>query len=219
MPAQVIFPQVLSVTRKYVDDYVHPIPPLKKIDVRNPPFYGRAVERIRPIVESSTAQPDAPEVPVYETGRGPGSTAEVDFWTSREVREVLHSHVNCVVADTKVWEESAAYYIDTHPGVHSFVKNAGLGFAISYFHNGEPHDYVPDFIIRLKAKVLPFLILETKGFDELAEVKQKAAERWVRAVNADGKYGQWFYTMVGHPGRVRAAIDEAIAKLDRCKPE
>jgi hypothetical protein len=29
----------------------------------------------------------AHEIPRYETSRGPGSTAEVDFWTSRDVRE------------------------------------------------------------------------------------------------------------------------------------
>jgi hypothetical protein len=60
----------------------------------------------------------------------------LEFWTSRPVREVLRSHVNYVVADTKVWEQSAAYFIDTHPSVESFVKNAGLGLAIPYQHNG-----------------------------------------------------------------------------------
>ena len=34
----------------------------------------------------------APEVPRYETSRGPGSTADVDYWTSRDVREVVRSH-------------------------------------------------------------------------------------------------------------------------------
>lgn len=31
----------------------------------------------------------------------PGSTVDVDFWTSREVREVSKSHLTDVVADTK----------------------------------------------------------------------------------------------------------------------
>jgi hypothetical protein len=59
-------------------------------------------------------------------------------------------HVNFAVADTKQWEQSATYLIDTNPAVTAFVKNAGLGFAISYFHDGQPHDFEPDFIIRLK---------------------------------------------------------------------
>jgi type III restriction enzyme len=38
-------------------------------------------------------------------------------------------------------------------------------------------------LVRLKSGV--YLILETKGFDELADVKSAAAQRWVTAVNAD----------------------------------
>ena len=61
------------------------------------------------------------------------------------MREVIRSHVNCVVADTEQRrEQSAAYFVDTYGQVSSFVKNAGLGFAIPYYHNGETHDYVPD---------------------------------------------------------------------------
>ena len=66
-----------------------------------------------------------------------------------------------VVADTTKWEQQAAYIIDTHPSVDAFVKNAGLGFAIPYFHNGRPHDYLPDFIVRLNDGT--HLILETKA--------------------------------------------------------
>ena len=145
-------------------------------------------------------------MPRYETSRGPGSTAEVDYWTSREVREVTRSHLNYVVADTAKWEQSAAYVIDTHESVDAFVKNAGLGFAIPYLHNGEPHDYLPDFIIRLKTEPPRMLILETKGYDPLEEVKRLAAQRWVTAVNAEGSYGIWRYAMVKKVGDVAAAI-------------
>jgi len=69
----------------------------------------------------------------------------------------------------------APYYIDTHPAVEAFVKNAGLGFAIPYLYNGQPHDYVPDFLIQLKAQPRVHLILETKGHDPLAQVKAQAA--------------------------------------------
>ena len=149
---------------------------------------------------------EAPEVPRYETTRGPGSTADVDYWTSKDVREVVRSHLNYVVADTKVWEQPAAYILDTHPIVDAFVKNAGLGFAIPYLHNGQPHDYVPDFIVRLKTGIC--LILETKGFYDLAEVKSNAAERWVAAVNADGQFGSWRYAMSRKVADVTALLDD-----------
>jgi type III restriction enzyme len=103
----------------------------------------------------------------------------VDFWTSREVREVVRSHLNYVVADTAKWEQSAAYILDTQPLVEAFVKNAELEFAIPYLHNGQVHDYVPDFIVRLTSEPPLHLILETKGFDPLEEVETAAAKRWV----------------------------------------
>jgi type III restriction enzyme len=142
----------------------------------------------------------------------------VSLWTSRDVREVIKSHLNYVVADTLRWEQSATYFIDSHPSVKAFVKNSGLGFAIPYFHNGEPHDYVPDFIIRLRrqdADAALNVILETKGFDPLEEVKSAAAERWVDAVNADGKHGQWRYKIVRRPEQVRKLLNELTAALSQ----
>src|SRR5713226_8019600 len=94
------------------------------------------------------------------------------FWTSREPREVVHSHLNYMVPDTKRREQSTAYYIDNHPATAAFVKNAGLGFSVPYLHNGQMHDYIPDFIVKLKTTPEERLILETKGFDPLGEVKR-----------------------------------------------
>jgi len=138
------------------------------------------------------------------------STAEVDFWTSRDVREVVNRHLNYVVADTARWEQSAAYVLDTHPLAEAFVKNASLGFAIPYLHNGQAHDYVPDFIVRLGSQPPLHLILETKGFDPLEEVKTAAAKRWVAAVNADGSYGRWRYGIAKRIADVAAIVTAAV---------
>ncbi len=51
------------------------------------------------------------------------------------------------------------------------------------------------------------LIVETKGYDELAEVKAAAAERWVAAVNVDGQYGTWRYAQARSVARVREILD------------
>jgi Domain of unknown function (DUF4411) len=95
------------------------------------------------------------------------------------------------VEATKQWEQSAAYFIDRNDVVDAFVKNAGLGFAIPYLHNGQMHDE-PDFIVRLKGYQPLNLILETKGYDPIKDVKRQAAERCV--VTAE----------VSKPRRVRA---------------
>ena len=78
------------------------------------------------------------------------------------------------------------------------------------------HDYVPDFLIRLDGGVQ--LILETKGFDEKAKVKESAAQRWVDAVNADGRFGTWRYAITYNPNEVPAIINR-IAEGGRTNGE
>jgi type III restriction enzyme len=202
VPTHALFPQVLGIVQRYIEKKVQPVSPAETVDVFLSPYYGWVIERLNEAIRPDTSQGEAPEVPRYESSRGPGSTADVDFTTSRDVREVVHSHLNYIVADTQKWEQSAAFYIDRHPAVAAFVKNAGLGFAIPYLHNGQMHDYVPDFIVRLKTRPQVHLILETKGYDPLQDVKVEAAQRWVAAVNADGTYGEWKYAIAKKPADV-----------------
>ena len=208
-PAHVLFPQLARIADRYLREKVRVAPPADRLDVFLSPYYGWVIETLSLAIHPDASAGETPEVPRYETRRGPGTTAEVDYWTSKEVREVVKSHLNYVVADTKKWEQSAAYLIDTHPLIAAFVKNAGLGFAIPYLYNGEPHDYQPDFIVRLDTDPVIHLILETKGFDPLAEVKRQAAERWVAAVNADGTYGHWAYAVAKKPTEVGRLVEEA----------
>jgi type III restriction enzyme len=206
VPAHVLFPQLVRIIQKYVAEKVEVRPPADLKDLGLAPYYPWLVEILTENIRPDTAGGEAPEVPRYESSRGPGSTAEVDFWTSREAREVLKCHLNYVVPDTQKWEQAAAYHIDSHAVVDAFVKNSGLGFAIPYLHNGQIHDYIPDFIVRLNTERPVHLILETKGYDPLEEVKKAAAKRWVDAVNADGTYGRWCYTMVKKTTDVANAI-------------
>ena len=209
IPPHALFPQLTRIVSRYIEKKAIVQPPADKKDLFLAPYYGWLVERLVEAIGPDTSQGEAPEVPIYESSRGPGSTAEVDFWTSREVREVMRSHVNYVVADTRKWEQSAAYFLDRHAAVAAFTKNAGLGLAIPYMYNGQMHDYLPDFLVRLKSDVRAHLILETKGFDPLAEVKSAAAERWVAAVNAEGGFGCWRYGVARKIEEVPRIVTEA----------
>jgi type III restriction enzyme len=212
LPAHVLFPQLTVVISRLIEEKVRAIPPADKKDLFLAPWYGWLIERLKESIRPDTAAGEEPEVPIYEASRGPGSTGEVDYWTSKDVREVIRSHLNYIVADTKRWEQSAAYYIDRHEAVEAFVKNTGLGFAIPYFENGQCHDYTPDFIIRLKGPAQRYLILETKGYDPLEDVKAQAAIRWVNAVNADGSFGKWAYTVVHKPEDIPACLNSFAVK-------
>jgi len=72
---------------------------------------------------------------------------------------------------------------------------------------------MPDFIVRLKTDPPIHLILETKGYDPLAEVKKGGAERWVSAVNADGTYGRWAYEMVRQTTEVNDVVTKAAGAI------
>jgi type III restriction enzyme len=114
------------------------------------------------------------------------------------------------VADTTKWEQQAGYYIERHKSVEAYVKNAGLGLAVPYLHDGQTHDYIPDFILRLASHAgRRFLILETKGYDPLDEVKEAAAHRWCGGVNADGRYGQCSFAMARRMEDVPYLIDNS----------
>lgn len=206
-PAHVLFPQLLDVVHRFVAEKVKVHREATRVDVFLSPYYGWAVEELVEAIRPDEDGGESAEIPRYETSRPRGSTAEVDFWTSKAVREILHCHLNYVVMDTSRWEQSASYYIDMHPKVAAFVKNQGLGFAIPYLFNGQPHDYIPDFLIRLIGGSM--LILETKGYDALAEVKVAAAHRWVDAVNAEGSVGRWDYAIAYNPNDVPDLIDRS----------
>ncbi|MGR7026348.1 hypothetical protein [Geodermatophilus sp. URMC 62] len=150
-----------------------------------------------------------------------GSTADVAFPTRKAVEATIKSEVSHVTLDGKdgnTWEQLLAAECELHRDVHSYVKNDHLGFVIPYVHKGRSHSYVPDFLVRLKAReddVKRTLIIEVSGGQKSpGPTKAKAdtaRDQWCVAVNNHGGFGRWGYveitTMLGVRDRLSEAID------------
>ena len=98
-PAHVLFPQIGAIVGRYLKEKVHAVEPAREVDAFLSPWYGWLVERLLAAIRPDGEIGEAAEAPCYETGRGPGSTAEVDFETPREPYPVMKSHVNAVVSE------------------------------------------------------------------------------------------------------------------------
>ena len=204
-----LYPQFVKLIGQFVATKVRAHQPATAEDVFLAPYYGLMFERL--LAGISPAQGGREGIRV-ERHRGPGSTTDVEYVTRREPYAVTKSHVNYVVPDSQ-WERVAAYALDMHPAVHSFVKNSGLGFAIPYVHGGQGHDYLPDFVVRLSADPKLHVIVETKGHDDRLAEKHAAALRWVSAVNQDGRYGHWDYLLLQDRAKISEEIHQKFASL------
>ena len=147
-----------------------------------------------------------------------GTTGEVRPWhTARPCMLPMKSHMNLCPYDS-AWEELAARKLDGSDNVLAWVKNdANLRFEILWSDGGTPGKYRPDFLAKLRDGRM--LILEITGkqlqFPELAdevEAKKRAADRWVKAVNHHGKFGEWLFRQAEDENKAEEIIAELCRK-------
>jgi type III restriction enzyme len=144
------------------------------------------VERLIDAFEPDDAQGEPPLLPILNRYKPIGSTAEVNFKTTRPCHATVYSHLNQVVLDTQTWEQSAAFYLEkmatTGKVVRFYARNDHLEFSIPYEYLGVSHAYVPDYVVRFADGTT--LFLEIKGHeDDQDRAKHQAAKRWLAAVN------------------------------------
>ena len=175
-PAHVLFPQMRGIVEWYLRERVRPLPPADVLDVFLSPYYGWVIERLAEAIRPDARLGETPEIPATERPR-PGSAAEVSSGRGATCAGGQEP-VNLVVADTQKWNSRRRTLWTRSDSKPSSERRPEFD---PYLHNGEMHDYVPDFLVRLKSRRHD---PETKGYDPLEGVKCEAAERWVKAVNA-----------------------------------
>jgi type III restriction enzyme len=155
-----------------------------------------------------------------------GSTATVDFYTTKEVYPTSEKrcHVNFVVLDGphgNTWEEMVAQLLEVLPSVAAYVKNDHLGLTIPYAFQGRGRQYLPDFLVRLQPleddKETQTLIVEVSGSHKPPGPTKEKAETtrdlWLPAVNNHGGFGRWSYCELTNPATFRPDLEAAIAAL------
>ena len=206
----ILFPQVLEVVWKYLEDRVvlkDPDIPLEEIALLK--YRQRIVERLTQAIEPDVEAGEPPILPIIERFRPVGSTSEVLFRTVRPCVGTTKSHISLVVLDAPKWEHSVAYGLEQMPEVVSYARNDHLDFTIPYDWQGTKHEYRPDYLVRLRGRDGREIkvILEVKGFEtEGDRQKEAAAKRWVRAVNHHGEFGRWEFVVCKDPRRLRGTL-------------
>jgi type III restriction enzyme len=238
---QWLFPQVLSIARRWLSECVrckdNTFPQLLLFEE----LADDAADKIyRAIVASDDGQKTL--MPVLRPYDSEGSTRYVDFDTTKAtwVTDPKKCHISHVVIDSG-WEAKMAQSLEDMDEVVCYVKNQGMNFSIPYTLNGEERNYLPDFIVRVALTPSPSpvrgrgeqgdhagsplpdgtgvlnLIIEVTGQKKPdKEAKAETARSlWVPAVNNHGGFGRWAYIEDFDPWNVQNGIREFLAARAR----
>jgi type III restriction enzyme len=201
-----LFPQVASITRRWIDECVTPYlgdgayPQLLLLAE----WSHAAAEKIHRAIARG-AQGEARLIPTLRPYEPIGSTDDVWFETTKTCYDTTKSHINRVAQDSG-WETELAAKLEGIEDVVAYAKNQGLNLKVPYTFEGRAANYVPDFLIRLRDRGsrgsddLLTLLLEVSG--ERKKEKQAkvaaAADLWIPAVNNWGGLGRWAFLEVSH---------------------
>jgi type III restriction enzyme len=192
-----LFPQVY----RFVDDYVRRKVDLRDVDPREiglEKYVMRIVGYLCDTIVPDDAEGETSLLPVLNRYKPFGTTAEVDFKTTRQRYGRQKSHINQVVLDTRTWEAGAAFRLESSDVVEFYARNDHLGLMIPYEFQGVDHHHEPDFIVRLTNGVN--VVLEVKGLEDAqTSAKHNAARRWVAAVNNAREHGRWAFHVCCDP--------------------
>ena len=160
---------------------------------------------------------ERPVTAVLDPYNPTGSTAHVQFNTSKETWETkARCHVNRVVCDSG-WEAEFCRVVESHPRVRAYVKNQGLGLQVPYRLGPDARTYLPDFVVRVddgRSEDDPLhLIVEVKGYRrEDAKAKKETMDiYWIPGVNRLADYGRWAFVEIKDAHTIREDFDQAIA--------
>lgn len=213
---QQLFPQMLRFVNEFIATKIDLSDEARIEDVALAKYQSEIAERIRTVLRPVMPVGTPPLLPILDSYRPQGTTADVVFATTRKVWATTHSHVSHVVLESN-WEKRAAQILEQQPNVVCYVRNYKLDLTIPYRFAEANHLYIPDFIVVLTndpaAANAPQmkLILEIKGEeDERDRAKAAGAVRWCAAVNYTGQWGHWHYEVCRDVDSLRGKLEEVV---------
>ncbi|MFN3653406.1 MAG: DEAD/DEAH box helicase family protein [Armatimonadota bacterium] len=190
------FDELLELTLEYVRTRVRAAPPMDPRDIGMYYWRRRALDILENAVRQ-TGLPGTESIPV------PGDPEYLDTsrlkrfqWTGIRA-EGKRCHTNKVPCHTEL-ERQFSDFLDRANDVVRYFKNERLGFSITYYENGRPRQYFPDFLVLVREpngrEVL--WVAETKGEIRANTVlKRAAAHTWCERMSATS-YGSFRHLFV-----------------------
>ena len=193
------FRDLVPIVRRWLDEYLDCLGGTFAQYLLWRTLMGKAAEKIRLACDIERGEQKI-YWPILDSFTPEGFTNNVNFPTSNnQLYESTKSHVNIASCDSD-WEIRFCQILEDDKNVVSYVRNAGLDFAVPYTIDGR-HErrYFPDFIVRINdygnLHDLLSLVVEIKGLrEEDAVVKADTMNRrWVPSVNNQGRWGRWAF--------------------------
>ena len=126
-----LFPQVYRLVDAYVETKVdfHGCNPC---EIGHERYTTRIVERLMAAIQPNDVEGETPLLPILNRYKPIGTSAEVDFMTTRSCHGTERSQINQVVLDTDTWERSSCFRLEQSEVVDYYVRNDHLGLGIPY---------------------------------------------------------------------------------------
>jgi type III restriction enzyme len=152
-----------------------------------------AAERVKAAITLSLVG-DNPVKAILDAYNPTGSTAYVNFTTSKETRwqtDPRKCHVNWLVCESDC-EAEFCRVAQARPRVRAYVKNQNLGLEVPYLMGSTPRKYIPDFIVQVDDGIRAY---------------------WAPGVNNLGKFGRWAFAEFTAVNEIEAEFNKLIEGL------
>jgi type III restriction enzyme len=219
-PKLYLFGQLKRIARQWLEGgYLHCTGQTYPAQVLYQEIADMACERIRSAITEACTDGDRPIKAIPDAYNPIGSTAHVNFNTSKTDlwrTDPRRCHVNYVAWDS-AWEAEFCRVAESHPKVKAYIKNQGLGLEVPYLYGSIQRKYIPDFIVQIDDghSDLLNLVVEIKGYRQ-EDAKDKAntmRNYWIPGVNNLAFYGRWAFAEFTDAFEIQSDFDNLIAQF------